>query len=160
MAPPQHPQRFGAPNNNLPPHYQQQQYPSHSQSGLPPPSLGGANPGFMNVNSMNGNNPFSMNGNALSISGGFGAAGLGMAGGTGLASQAAQMGFAAAGQHNGMGESGGPRGAAKPPRIRDVWKHNLEEEMALLRQLVERYPYIAMVSWNIYVSWSTWLTSA
>jgi len=95
---------------------------------------------------MNGNNPFSMNGNALSISGGFGAAGLGMAGGTGLASQAAQMGFAAAGQHNGMGESGGPRGAAKPPRIRDVWKHNLEEEMALLRQLVERYPYIAMVS--------------
>ena len=86
-----------------------------------------------------------MNGNSLSISGGFGGSGLGMAGGTGLASQAAQMGFAAAGQHNGMGETG-PRGAAKPPRIRDVWKHNLEEEMALLRQLVERYPYIAMVS--------------
>jgi hypothetical protein len=29
--------------------------------------------------------------------------------------------------------------------IRDVWKENLEAEMAVLRNLVERYPYIAMV---------------
>lgn len=28
--------------------------------------------------------------------------------------------------------------------IRDVWKENLEAEMAVLRSLVERYPYIAM----------------
>lgn len=31
-------------------------------------------------------------------------------------------------------------------RIREVWKHNLHEEMAVLRDLVEKYPYIAMVS--------------
>ncbi|KAK3379810.1 ccr4-not transcription complex subunit 7-like protein [Lasiosphaeria ovina] len=29
-------------------------------------------------------------------------------------------------------------------RIREVWKHNLIEEMANLRELIERYPYIAM----------------
>jgi CCR4-NOT transcription complex subunit 7/8 len=93
-------------------------------------------------------NPFAMNGNALSMSGGFGGgAGLGMPGGTGLASQAAQMSFAGANVqphgHNGMGESG-TRGANKG-RIREVWKGNLNEEMALLRELVEKYPYISMV---------------
>lgn len=31
-------------------------------------------------------------------------------------------------------------------RIREVWKHNLHEEMAVLRDLVDKYPYIAMVS--------------
>ena len=36
-------------------------------------------------------------------------------------------------------------GAVKT-RIRDVWKHNLAQEMAVLRQLVEKYPYISMVS--------------
>lgn len=30
-------------------------------------------------------------------------------------------------------------------RIREVWKHNLHEEMAVLRDLVDKYPYIAMV---------------
>lgn len=35
-------------------------------------------------------------------------------------------------------------GAVKT-RIRDVWKHNLAQEMAVLRQLVEKYPYISMV---------------
>ncbi|EFW99305.1 ccr4-not core complex subunit [Grosmannia clavigera kw1407] len=29
-------------------------------------------------------------------------------------------------------------------RIREVWKHNLHEEMASLRDLVDKYPYIAM----------------
>jgi hypothetical protein len=30
--------------------------------------------------------------------------------------------------------------------IKEVWAENLEEEMAYLRDLVEEYPYIAMVS--------------
>lgn len=30
-------------------------------------------------------------------------------------------------------------------RIREVWKHNLEEEMGNLRELIDKYPYIAMV---------------
>jgi CCR4-NOT transcription complex subunit 7/8 len=34
---------------------------------------------------------------------------------------------------------------AQKGRIREVWKHNLHEEMANLRDLVDRYPFIAMV---------------
>ena len=30
-------------------------------------------------------------------------------------------------------------------RIRDVWRHNLAQEMQILRVLVEKYPYISMV---------------
>ena len=106
----------------------------------------GSNPGFMNANSMS--NPFAMNGNALSV-GNFGGSGLGMPGGTGLASQAAQMSFAGASMqqqgHNGMGEPGARGQANKGGRIREVWKGNLHEEMAILRDLVQQYPYIAMV---------------
>lgn len=32
----------------------------------------------------------------------------------------------------------------KEDSIRNVWKHNLEEEMAMIRQLVKRYNYVAM----------------
>lgn len=138
----QQPRFPGAPNN-MPGHYQT--YPSHSQAhnaGLPPPAHG-ANTSFMNANSMN--NPFSVNGNPLSLSGGFGgAAALGMPGATGLASHAAQMGFAGASpqqHHNGMGE----RPSANKGRIREVWKSNLHEEFNTLRQLIDRYPYVAMV---------------
>lgn len=138
-------QRFGGAPNNLA-HYQQQQYPSHSQGhtpGLPPPSLG--NPGFMNANSMS--NPFAVNGNALGV-GNFGGSGLGMPGGIGLASQEAQRSFAGASVHqqghNGMGEHSA-RGVANKGRIREVWKNNLQEEMGNLRNLVAKYPYIAMV---------------
>jgi CCR4-NOT transcription complex subunit 7/8 len=35
---------------------------------------------------------------------------------------------------------------ANKGRIREVWKGNLHEEMAILRQLVDKYSYIAMVS--------------
>lgn len=113
----------------------------------------------MNANSMS--NPFAMNGNALGMSGGFGGGtGLGMPGGTGLASQAAQMSFAGAGvqqhSHNMMGEPG-TRGLNKG-RIREVWKGNLHEEMALLRQLVERYPYISMVRGWLLRGGRLWLT--
>ena len=30
--------------------------------------------------------------------------------------------------------------------IRDVWKNNMEEEFAKIRDIVENYPYVAMVS--------------
>jgi len=29
-------------------------------------------------------------------------------------------------------------------RMRDVWAHNLDEECALVREVVRKYPYIAM----------------
>lgn len=32
------------------------------------------------------------------------------------------------------------------PEIRDVWAENLDEEMEKIRHLVEKYPYVAMVS--------------
>lgn len=84
------------------------------------------------------------------------AAGFGVGDQTGFASHAARSGFQHAvqlqqqqhphQQSQALGverptRAGGPGKA----RIRDVWKHNLEEEMALLRELVEDYPYIAMV---------------
>ncbi|PQE02912.1 caf1 family ribonuclease protein [Rutstroemia sp. NJR-2017a BVV2] len=138
-------QGYGGGPTNIGSHYQQ--YPTHTQAhtaGLPPPSI--ANQGFMNANSMS--NPFSVNGNAMSLPGGFGGAGLGMAGGTGLASQAAQMSFASAPLqpqgHSSMADSG-TRGMREKGRIREVWKGNLNEEMAVLRQLVDQYPYISMV---------------
>lgn len=31
-------------------------------------------------------------------------------------------------------------------RVREVWSTNLEQEMALIRETIEKYPYIAMVS--------------
>lgn len=131
-------------------HYQQ--YPAHTAThpaGLPPPSLG-ANPAFMNPNTSI--NPFAVNGNALSIAQGYGGAGAGMGvgGGTGLASHAAQLSFAhgaalqQSAAHTGMNEQVGR--AAPKGRIREVWKHNLAEEMDTLRRLVDRYPYISMVS--------------
>jgi CCR4-NOT transcription complex subunit 7/8 len=101
---------------------------------------------FMNSNALA--NPFSTNGNALGMAGGFGGSGLGMPGGTGLASQAAQMSFAGAVQHGGTNGTNDPgsRGGGNKGRIRDVWKSNLDEEMALLRELVDKYHYISMVS--------------
>jgi hypothetical protein len=86
---------------------------------------------------------------------GFGGAADG--GGTGLASHAAQMGFARGAQmqqqqlhqaHDGRFTLEGKAGGVKT-RIRDVWKHNLAQEMAVLRSLVEKYPYISMVSFWI-----------
>lgn len=38
----------------------------------------------------------------------------------------------------------GPKGQSKS-RIRDVWRGNLGQEMEILREMVERYPYISMV---------------
>lgn len=80
---------------------------------------------------------------------------------TGLASHAARMGFhgAAALQqqqqhaqpqgHSVMGDHPARNQAKR--RIKDVWNHNLEQEMAVLRKLVGKYPYIAMVGPYLHV---------
>ncbi|KAI0013631.1 ribonuclease H-like domain-containing protein [Xylariaceae sp. FL0662B] len=137
----------------MPPY--QHQFPTHpSQShatGHQPPTL--ANSGYLANTQIS---PFAANG--LGLGGGMNAAaaGFGVGDQTGFASHAARSGFQHAAQlqqaqqhphqqpHNISGErstrpAGGPKG-----RIRDVWKHNFEEEMAVLMDLVDDFPYIAM----------------
>lgn len=46
--------------------------------------------------------------------------------------------------HQGYDGMAPPREKQEDTRIRNVWKHNLKQEMATLRALVEEYPYIAM----------------
>ncbi len=36
-------------------------------------------------------------------------------------------------------------GSGQNSHIREVWAHNLEEEMDRIRDIAETYPYIAMV---------------
>jgi CCR4-NOT transcription complex subunit 7/8 len=135
-------------------HMQQPQYPPHQQPHqhqpvqhnamqLPTAGLGG-HPGFMSGMSLPGSN---MN------NGGFDGARLADGGGTGLASHSAQMSFARGGQmpqqqqgriSEGQIGNDGKAGHGNS-RIRNVWKSNLAAEMKVLRQLVEKYPYIAMV---------------
>ncbi|KAI2092752.1 CCR4-NOT core DEDD RNase subunit [Ophidiomyces ophidiicola] len=151
-----------------PTHLQQQQsqqqqhhgpHPQTAGASIPPSSLGGHAAFGHGASSTNGN-PFSLptvNGMAA---GGFPAGGAtgGMpdGGGTGLASHAAQMGFLRGAQmqqqqqtqpqaghlvHDGRMVMDGKTDKA---RIRDVWKHNLAQEMEALRALIEKYPYISM----------------
>lgn len=111
----------------------------------------GANPGFGGMNTNTGSNIFGPQSSISSLQGGF-ATGSGLGGGgTGLASHAAQMGFAHGAalqqQQQAANDAMSIAGQAKTGhgRIREVWKHNLHEEMAILRELVDRYPYISMV---------------
>lgn len=66
--------------------------------------------------------------------------------GQGLGSAAAQAGFArgAAMQEGSQVEGMGLPKTGQAARIREVWRHNLDTEMHMLRQLVQKYPYVAM----------------
>lgn len=84
--------------------------------------------------------------NGGSFGGGVGGAGVG----TGLASHEAQLRFARGaaiqeqqGQTGADGLAGGAtRGSS---RVREVYRTNLAQEMAVIRDLVDRYPVISMV---------------
>ncbi|RCI15775.1 hypothetical protein L249_2974 [Ophiocordyceps polyrhachis-furcata BCC 54312] len=107
-------------------------------------------PGFPSHGQPQGGNQYmGANGPMNPFAGGFADSGFG--------SQNARMGFAhghSAGlpqtQHGGQGQHNvlmdHPIIKTQPSkgRIREVWRHNLHEEMAVLRDLVDRYPYIAM----------------
>lgn len=134
------------------PPFHQPGFPSHAQpQGAPM----GANQ-YLGANAQM--NPFSAaNGNSF----GAAAAAAGFAD-SGFGSQNFRMGFAhgpaaaAASalqqpqhgdqvQHNVLLDHPNMRPQPNKGRIREVWKHNLHEEMAVLRDLVDKYPYIAMV---------------
>lgn len=42
--------------------------------------------------------------------------------------------------------SGTSGGGGEPDEFMEVWDRNLEEAFTLIRQLVQEYPYVAMVS--------------
>ncbi|KAK1247995.1 hypothetical protein MKX07_000883 [Trichoderma sp. CBMAI-0711] len=134
--------------------FHQAGFPSHGQ-----PQGGPLGNQYLNANAQL--NPFTPN-NINS----FNAAALNGAAGfpdTGFGSQSARMGFAhgpnaaAAAlqqpqqqhggqvQHNALMDHPTMRTQqSNKGRIREVWKHNLEEEMAVLRDIIDKYPYVAM----------------
>lgn len=61
--------------------------------------------------------------------------------GAGLLGPAAAAAAAAVGSATAPGAAG----VSEKRLIRDVWAHNLEDEMAAMRELVDRYPYLSMV---------------
>jgi CCR4-NOT transcription complex subunit 7/8 len=123
----------------------QQHHAQQHSSALPPPVMGG-NPAFGLGNANANASPFSIAG---SMNSGVYERGLVDGGGAGLGSHAAQMSFARGGpvqQNTARDFDGMPlRDTKQGARIRNVWKTNLAAEMETLRQLVEDYPYIAMV---------------
>ncbi|KFA65995.1 hypothetical protein S40285_07189 [Stachybotrys chlorohalonatus IBT 40285] len=136
---------FGAGAGGAPFH---QPFPSHAPQGGPL----GANQ-YLGANAL---------GSFAAANAGFGAGGLngGTAGfaDSGFGAQNARLGFAHGPaavaalqsqhgsqlQHNVLMEHPTMRSQPNKGRIREVWKHNLHEEMAVLRDLVDKYPYIAM----------------
>jgi len=135
------------PQNQAPHSFNQQQH-----ERLPPPSFNN-HAGFAQANTnsaLNDYNPMSTL-NGLGNAFGSGPAFAG-AGGTGLASHNAQAAFAHGGQlqaqqhqREALRRTGGAGKVLNKNRIREVWDHNLSQEMQNLRELVEQYPYISMV---------------
>jgi CCR4-NOT transcription complex subunit 7/8 len=130
---------------------QQQQHQQHQQhpQSMQHPGFGGANPQHnLNLFSHNQGN-FQSNAALASIGGGAAATLGGVSGGTGLDGHEARLRFAHGAQLQQDAQMGraqdGTKGIAGQ-RIREVWRNNLHQEMELLRSLVEKYPYISMVS--------------
>ena len=113
----------------------------------------GGHGGFAGGNPNGGMSIFGPQGGAPSLRGAaFGDPGsMAGGGGTGLGSQAAQLGFAHGAalqqqQAHDAAVMGAHKREGQATRIREVWKDNLEEEVATLRLLIDKYPYVSMVS--------------
>lgn len=165
---PPHLSRFQSGPSNVANPYQHQ-FPGLTGPGQNtnyPPQLGGHPGSQLNPNAQIPS--FATNGaNVLNLAAAGASFGVGPDA-SGLASHAARMGFHGAGaaalqqqqqqqQHAQQGHGGvmgdHPARTQAKGRIREVWKHNLEDEMAVLRDLVPKYPYIAMVSGGTLLFW-------
>jgi CCR4-NOT transcription complex subunit 7/8 len=115
-------------------HHQHPSHPFSHHAFNPLQQNGGPNP----ASSAAGNTIFGSQGVAAN---GYGASSVA------AAAAAAQMGFAhgALGLQHDVAMRGQQQLQHQQLRIREVWANNLEEEMATLRALVERYPFISMV---------------
>ncbi|KAF2262061.1 ribonuclease H-like protein [Lojkania enalia] len=128
---------------------QQAHLQQHQQHNLQHPGFGAGNPN-PNLNLFgHGQNNFQSN---AGLGGGIGGAGLGgaglggVSGGTGLDGHEARMRFNHGAQLQqeaalGRGQDG-PK--SMQGRIREVWRHNLHQEMDLLRALCSQFSYISM----------------
>lgn len=142
---------------NTPHTIAQSHYPSQSQpanTNIPQTFTqhalnGGISP--FNPSSAYGGSAFSTGAGASSAfnGGGHVLGGQGQGNGQGLASVAAQQGFARGAamqevthQEAAAASRGLKSGAVG--RIREVWRQNLDSEMAVLRQLILKYPYVSM----------------
>ncbi|KAI9727753.1 MAG: hypothetical protein M1834_007992 [Cirrosporium novae-zelandiae] len=134
--------------------YQQPHYSHHPQQHPVSTAQLSNTSAFSSHNFIPGNSnaalsAFSTNGiNGLTAGLGGGGGGYVDSGGAGLASHSAQMGFArgAAMQQQQAHENSvhNIMNGKRPGRIREVWGNNLAQEMATLRLLVEKYPYISL----------------
>lgn len=128
--------------------HQQIHHNSQNHNGLPHTSLGG-HPAFGPTNaSSNIHSAFGFGNGAGLNNGTF--EGSGISGhGAQLSSRNAQMQHfqnvrgSSAGQHAVNGKTD-----TSNTRIRNVWASNLHAELAVIRDLVDEYPYISMVSWH------------
>lgn len=93
-------------------------------------------------------------GSGFTNGGSFGG-GLGSNGGeTGLGSREAQARFARGAamqeqQGTAQPDTLGGGIVRAPTRVREVWRGNLLQEMAVIRGLIDKYPYVSMVSGDI-----------
>lgn len=143
--------------HNQPQLPQQQQQHQHQQQNVQHQGFGGGNQAH-NLN-LFGPNQGGFQSHTGGIGGGLGgglgaAAGIGGAvGGTGLDGQEARMRFnhGAQLQDNAVRGQGGAKNLENQ-RIREVWNSNLHQEMDVLRSLIDKYPYISMVSMLLLVA--------
>ncbi|KAF2404524.1 ribonuclease H-like protein [Trichodelitschia bisporula] len=119
----------------------QASHPQHPNSNLQMHSLPG-HPGF---GAGTPNNIFAPQSGSAGPPMFGGVGGLG-GGGTGLASHAAQMSFAhGASLQVQQAATIAANALAQPSaRARDVWSHNLDQEFAILRELILQFPYISV----------------
>ncbi|KAJ9664328.1 CCR4-NOT core DEDD RNase subunit [Neophaeococcomyces mojaviensis] len=112
------------------------QLQSHTQSQhLPPPQLGA--PATFGQGNSSSASPFAMPNNAAGFDRGLAESAL-------LQNASAQMAYGRGGPVQAHQQFVAAQQTQQDPRIRDVWKGNLKQEMTNLRNLIEQYPYIAM----------------